>query len=237
MQSVLKKIRVSRAVLAMVHNANDPDRVFDLIEAMYASSDAAQKVVERMSRDPALARVLRERPRLGRIDMEALSRLPEGTLGRTFADHLRECGLDPNLLRVHEAPDAASYVKAHLFETHDVWHVVTGFRPDSAGELGLQSFYFAQNGSRVSMGVFVAGLAFTFLSNFELCEVAMPQVVRGWLLGRRARRLFGTDWKTLMDRPLEEVRAAFCLDLDTVDTILHESETARLSLVPVPVQA
>ncbi|HYO57712.1 Coq4 family protein [Archangium sp.] len=231
MQSILKMIRVSRAVLAMVRNADQADRVFDLIEAMYASSDAAQKMVERMSRDPVIARALRERPRLGRVDLEALSRLPEGTLGRAFADQLREYGLDPNLLRVQEAPDAASYVKAHLFETHDLWHVVTGFRPDSAGELGLQSFYFAQNGSRVSMGVFVAGLVFTFLRRFELCEVMMPQVVRGWLLGRRARRLFGTDWKRLLDKPLEEVRAAFGLELGSVDTILRECETARLSVV------
>jgi ubiquinone biosynthesis protein Coq4 len=228
-------VRVSRAVLGMVRNANDTDRVFDLIEAMYASTDAAQKVVERMSRDPALARVLRERPRLGRMDLETLSRLPEGSLGRAFADQMREYGLDPGLLRVQEAPDAASYVKAHLFETHDLWHVVTGFRPDPVGELGLQAFYFAQNGSRVSMGVFVAGLAFTFLHNFELCEVAMPQVVRGWLLGRRARRLFGTDWKTLLDRPLEEVRAAFGLVPDAVDSLLREYEPPRLS--PVTVQA
>jgi ubiquinone biosynthesis protein Coq4 len=97
----------------------------------------------------------------------------------------------------------------------------------------LQSFYFAHNGSRVSMGVFVAGLCFTFLKNFELCEVAMPQVVRGWLLGRQARRLFGTDWKTLLNRPLEEVRAAFGLELEKVDTLLREFESARPSAAAV----
>lgn len=233
MQAIIKKIRVSRAALAMVRDANDPNRVFDLIEALSASSDATQKTVEQMSRDPELARVLRERPRLGRLDLEELGRLPNGTLGRTFADHLRENNLDPNLLPVQEAPDAASYVKAHLFETHDLWHVVTGFPTTSEGEMGLQAFYFAQSGARVPMGVFVAGLCFTFLNNFELCEVAMPQVVRGWLLGRRARRLFGTDWKTLLDRPLEEVRATFGLELDKVDTILREFERTRLSAATV----
>jgi ubiquinone biosynthesis protein COQ4 len=227
MRNIFKVVRVTRAFLAMVHDANNLDRIFELVEALYASSDAAQRVVERMSRDPVLARALRERPRLGRVDMEALSRLPEGTLGRAFVELLREHGLDPNVLPLREAPDAASYVKAHLFETHDLWHVVTGFRPDSAGEMGLQAFYFAQNGSRVSMGVFVAGLASTFLRNFELCEVAMPQVVRGWLLGRRAKRLFGTDWKALMHKPLEEVRAAFDLELASVDALLREYESAR----------
>ncbi|OJH40908.1 Coq4 family protein [Cystobacter ferrugineus] len=233
MQHVIKTIRVSRAVLAMIRDANDPDRVFDLIEALFASTDAARKAVERMSRDPELARVLRERPRLGRIDLEELGRLPEGTLGRTFADHARRTGLDPSVLPVQEAPDAASYVKAHLFETHDLWHVMTGFPTTSEGELGLQAFYFAQSGSRVPMGVFVAGLCFTFLNNFELCEVAMPQVVRGWLLGRRARRLFGTDWKTLLDKPLEEIRATFSLELDKVDAILREFERTRPFAVTV----
>ena len=233
MRNILKWVRVSRAVLAMARNADQADRVFDLIEALYASSDAAKKMVERMSRDPELARVLQERPRLGHLDLEALGRLPPGTLGRVLADQLREYGVDPNVLRVQQAPDAASYVKAHLFETHDLWHVVTGFRPDSAGELGLQSFYFAQHGTRVSMGVFVTGLVFTFLHRFELCEVAMPQVVRGWLLGRKARRLFGTDWKQLLAQPLEEVRAAFGLELNAVDTFVRECETARLSTVTV----
>ncbi|QRK10779.1 hypothetical protein JQX13_12315 [Archangium violaceum] len=235
MRRILKMIRVSRAVLGMVRDADDPNHVFDLIEAMYASTDTARTVVERMSRDPELARVLRERPRLGHVDVEALCRLPEGTLGRAFVELLREYRLDANVLRVQKADDAGSYVKAHLFETHDLWHVVTGFRPDSAGEMGLQAFYFAQNGSRVSMGVFVVGLAFTFLRRFELCEVVMPQVARGWLLGRRAKRLFGTDWKRLMDRPLAEVRAAFNLDLDSVDRMLREIEVSRFSVVPATV--
>lgn len=235
MRRILKMIRVSRAVLGMVRNADDADRVFDLIEAMYASTDTSRAMVERMSRDPVLARVLRERPRLGYVDVEALSRLPEGTLGRAFVELVREYHLDVNLLRVQEALDPGSYVKAHLFETHDLWHVVTGFRPDSAGEMGLQAFYFAQNGSRVSMGVFVVGLAFTFLRRFELCEVVMPQVVRGWLLGRRAKRLFGTDWKKLMNRPLAEVRAAFGLELDSVDRMLRENEASRLSMVSATV--
>src|SRR6218665_1378406 len=49
------------------------------------------------------------------------------------------------------------------------------------------------------------------------------EITRGWLLGRRARRLIGTDWRPLMDRPLDEVRAMFGLDLERVDALLRES--------------
>lgn len=227
MLDVRHAVRKSRAFISVVRNPGQLDRIIDLVDAVYASPETTRKMVEGMSRDPELARALRDRPRLGVVDMNALGRLPEGTLGRAFADTLRKYNLDQNALPQYEAHDAASYIKAHMLETHDLWHLVTGFNPDPAGELGLQSFYFAQSESRASMSILLAGIACTFLNEFEICVVAMPQIVRGWLLGRRARRLFGTDWNRLMDRPIEEVRATLNLDLARVDELLREYHRPR----------
>ena len=53
--------------------------------------------------------------------------------------------LDPKDILVPENVGSDfDYVRAHLRETHDVWHPVTGFDTDVAGELGLQAFYLAQ---------------------------------------------------------------------------------------------
>jgi hypothetical protein len=40
----------------------------------------------------------------------------------------------------------------------------------------------------------------------------MTQIARGWLLGRQARPLFGTDWKQLWATPLSEVRTRLGLE-------------------------
>ncbi len=38
----------------------------------------------------------------------------------------------------------------HLYQTHDIWHVVTGWGNDLPGEVGLGGFYSAQFGLRPS---------------------------------------------------------------------------------------
>ena len=41
------------------------------------------------------------------------------------------------------ASDAA-YVELRLSQTHDLWHVITGFDTMVAGEIGLQAFHLTQ---------------------------------------------------------------------------------------------
>jgi ubiquinone biosynthesis protein Coq4 len=55
----------------------------------------------------------------------------------------------PRQARSKATVDAILEVTARVlvkrgYETHDIWHVVTGFHTDVAGELGLQAFYLAQ---------------------------------------------------------------------------------------------
>lgn len=215
--------RGGRAFLSLMRDGgNRLDQVFSLLDVVSAQPDQRRRMEEAVERDPQLAHAVLQRPRLGHVDLEALERLPEGTLGRAFVKFLRDNGLDPNALPVREAHDTVSYLRAHLLETHDLWHVVTGFSPDRAGELGLQAFYLAQNRSRPALSLLVTGFIGTFVRHFEGHEALLTQITRGWLMGRRARKLIGTDWKTLMDRPLEEVRARFDIDVARVDAVLRE---------------
>ncbi|PTL75884.1 Coq4 family protein [Vitiosangium sp. GDMCC 1.1324] len=227
MLDIRNLVRGGRAVVSLIKDSDRLDQVFELVDAVNAQPDAARRLMETVAQDSQLAHAVLKRPRLGRVDMDALAQLPEGTLGRAFVGFLRQNGLDPNALPVREADDAVSYLQAHLLETHDLWHVVTGFGPDPVDELGLQAFYLAQNHSRVALSIIMTGVISTFLHRFDRHEAMMTRVTRGWLLGRRAKRLIGTDWKQLMDRPLEEVRTMFGLDLARVDALLGECEAPR----------
>jgi ubiquinone biosynthesis protein Coq4 len=222
--------RAARAFWKVARDASRLEEVFALVDSVSDAPATAARMEATLRAEPAFQRALAERPRLGPVDVAALGRLPEGTLGRAYADFLSANGLDPAALPVREAHDVVGYANAHVFETHDVWHVVTGFGPAVEDELGLQAFYLAQMPNPVAFAILLAGLVNTALFSFDTCAPRMSQVARGWVLGRRARKLFGTDWKRLWERPLAEVRAELQVDVAAVDALVQRPGPAPVAL-------
>ncbi len=217
-------VAYARTAWRMARVLRNPEELQDILElaAVLAPPVAMRRLVERLMHHDTAARAFVERPRLGFLHLAALRALPEGTLGRAFADHLLENGLDPDALPYLEAHTDEEYVRAHMLESHDIWHVLTGFHTDVAGELGVQAFSLAQVGSPFALGILAGGLANTLLYAFSERDVRMRAIVRGWLLGRRARLLFGTPWRQMWELPLAEVRLRHGLDLAAVDGVLPE---------------
>lgn len=211
----------ARALLAysrVVRNTKRLDEVLQFINSFLAAQGDKTLPLLQTFRDTAEgARALRDRPRIGRFDLDELARLPPGTLGYELASHMRKHGLDPAALPVQEAHTDEEYVVAHLHETHDVWHVVTGLGTDDEGEQAIQAFYLAQSPSRVAVAILSMGFANTLLYALDQYVVRMNAIARAWFLGRRAQNLLGVDWKTLWSTPLAEVRARYHIDLDAAD--------------------
>ena len=69
----------------------------------------------------------------------------------------------------------------------------------------------------------------TLLRSMDDLEPRMNAITRGWLLGRRAKPMFGVDWKGQLSRPLEDLRRELNLDLDTVDTEVWKSHGEPLA--------
>lgn len=214
-----------RTAWRMARALRDPEQLQEIIElaGVLAPPTAMRRLVERLMDHDTAARAFVERPRVGLLHLATMRTLPEGTLGRVFADHLLENRLDPDALPYLEARTDEEYVRAHMLESHDVWHVLTGFHTDVAGELGVQAFSLAQVGSPFALGILAGGLANTLLYAFSERDERMRAIVRGWLLGRRARLLFGASWRQMWELPLSEVRQRYGLDLDAVEAVLPGS--------------
>lgn len=202
--------------------SQDPNRLGEV----FAIADRGSKpeilaeTARFVSRDPQGARAIREGVRLGTVDLLELKKLPERTLGRVFADHMIENGLDPRAIPVPTYPPGDfRYVKTHLRETHDIWHVVTGFDTDVAGEIGLQAFYLAQLPSRLSAVLVAMSFVHVATKNIEARDPIMNAVLRGWAIGKQARPFFGFEWAKHWSTPLDEVR-----ELLGVDVALHEAK-------------
>ena len=100
-----------------------------------------------------------------------------------------------------------SFVLAHFGETHDIWHLVTGYGMDELGEASLIGFYSAQFGQAphfaLLLGILFLNTAFFRPADFRR---RMDALTVGWEAGNSADSLFGRDWASLWDTPVFEVR-------------------------------
>src|SRR5581483_1426369 len=95
---------------------------------------------------PGGKRILEERPSIDRehVDFDALRRLPDGTLGREYVRFLDDNHITPDVFQKPEiGDDRIAYVMQRVRQTHDLWHVLTGYTPDVPGEILLQAFTYA----------------------------------------------------------------------------------------------
>ncbi len=225
MRSPLDTIRM---IVGYWRLSQDPNRLGDVfaISDGGANKRTLTEVAEFAARHPQGARALREGTRLGAFDLAQLKQLPPGTLGRVFADHMIENNLDPRSIPVpSHAPGDVRYVRTHLRETHDIWHVATGSHTDVAGEIGLQAFYLAQLPSRLS--AVLISMAFLHLAtkNIEPRDAIMTEIMRGWALGRRAKPLFGFEWAKHWATPLVEVRTMLGIDASLHEAAIPDTQT------------
>ena len=185
-----------------------------VVELGFARSRWARRLARwdetwrRLAGDPRTAPALEARAAFGPIVLDRLGACPPGSLGRVFHDHCRARGLDPNL--VHVPPDdETGWLLNHLYQTHDIWHVVTGWGNDLPGEVGLGTFYCGQLGSPTFFGFMLALILLNVIVRRDDLDGVIAAASAGYAAGRAAEPMFGADWDALWDIPLPEVRRRF----------------------------
>jgi ubiquinone biosynthesis protein COQ4 len=91
-------------------------------------------------------------------------------------------------------------------QTHDIWHVMTGFGTDLAGETGLQAFSFAQTQSPLSVALLAGSIVSTLKSSSSLTPI-VESMQQGWQMGENAHSLLAQKWEENWEKPLSEWRA------------------------------
>ncbi|MFK7896796.1 MAG: Coq4 family protein [Myxococcota bacterium] len=170
-------------------------------------------VIERMRADPEGRRVLDNRTPLppGILTPEAFADFPTDSLGYQYFRHCRDNDLDPQFIaeesekvaREFPATDEHRFTYNRYRDSHDFWHVLTGYGTDMAGEAGVIAWTYAQTRNR--------GYLLIFLLNAMMCtRRGRPDVFKtcwqGYRQGRRDRFMLAIDWNAHMHRPLKTVR-------------------------------
>lgn len=215
MQAMRERLAFVKTLWSFVDLVKHPDhldRVFEISDGMVKQrTDVLEQMAAHFAREPGGAQAIRDKHRI-RFDLADLDTLPEGTLGRVFAGHMRKNGLDPAAIPTLAARDDLEFLRAHLYETHDIWHAVTGYDTDVAGELGLQAFYAAQAPGGLPWVLLAMGLLNTALYSMQDRERRFDAIARGWEMGKRSRPLFGVRWDELWTTPVAEVRRSLGIE-------------------------
>ncbi len=204
-----------RALRNLIANPENTEEVFVIMRAL--SGDAVKDGAARFAATDVGRQVLTAGtdilPKL--CDRDALRRLPEGSLGRRYVTFAENAGITADgLVEASEVvseeymtltEDEALYAR-RLRDTHDLWHVVSGFSTAPFGEVCVVAFSYAQT----------KNLGFAAIALIGALKVARDSGQSGVLraawqayrIGRRAAWLPGADWEALLCRPLHEVRAA-----------------------------
>jgi ubiquinone biosynthesis protein Coq4 len=208
MRNPVRLAKLLASTIRLTRDLGRLDRVFEIndhIVAMRTPADEAAAVAA-FTRTAPGRDALRTRRRLGPLELAPLRALPADTLGGAYARFLDRHAISPASFPALPAARELDYIVAHFYETHDLWHVLTGFDADPAGELGVQAFLLAQYRAFLPLFVIPAVLVNTALYAYEDKERRLDAIARGWTLGRAAGSLVGVDWRPHLARPLGEVR-------------------------------
>ncbi|HEX3593810.1 MAG TPA: Coq4 family protein [Polyangiaceae bacterium] len=199
-----------RALRALVADPDDTAQVFRIIDAL--SGHNAERTLRRLRRTAAGRTLLGERPDvLSRlVDRPTLEKLPAGSLGREYlrfldsegitAEGLRQASIDGRREMSNDDDAELEFLRERLRDTHDLWHIVTGYKGDIIGEASLLAFSFAQTWNP---GVGLIVLTALVRGN----EPSVRRLIAGgFSRGVRAAWLPAVRWEELLHLPLESVR-------------------------------
>jgi ubiquinone biosynthesis protein COQ4 len=176
-------------------------------------------VLAQLRQDPVTAQAIDRRSPCGPIDLDRLQIMTEGSLGEVFASHCRNRGINPNL--VHIAPEGdEGWLLNHLYQTHDIWHVVTGWPNDVRGEIGLGGFYCGQLRSPAFFTFMLSLLLLKTVLRKEPAGPLLDAFVEGYRSGRSTDPLLATAWDEMWEMPLSEVRKRVGITGAAVDTMI-----------------
>lgn len=205
-------VRLLRAINNLQKHPDNTEYVFDI-------SDACNRLnLYGLSKDLLFAKPenqvsLQEMWLLPELDLQMLREKPEGSFGNAYAKHMLSHGFKPDFWRKSEIHNDITYVTVRMRQTHDLWHVMTGFDVDVEGEIGLQAFVLAQTGLPIAIILLVGAMLRAIFKDIKSLPKLMDAVAHGWRMGKKAKSIFPTRWEEIWDQSLLSMQQQYGIDL------------------------
>ena len=201
--SFLAKLALVKASVSMLFGDNSLQTVGDLAYGLLATP-AYDLMAHHLNQDPACAALIRDRYIPPTHDLDTLLTLPPDSLGYIYAAQMKKTGFDPNLHAGMTAKSDAEYVELRLSQTHDLWHIVTGFDTSLISEIGLQAFHLPQFPYPLATMLVANSLISTTLREPDLLPKLLAAIAQGFQMGKTTKPLFAQKWEEGWEKPLTQ---------------------------------
>lgn len=204
----IQRFSALKSGISLVRNPDNLKEVINLSDRLLemVGPEEIQKFSEDLCTHPQAISAIEKRLRVNSCDTRRLKKCSKGSLGDAYIKHLNKNGIKPESLTPPPVKDDFSYVVAHLYETHDIWHAVTGFSTRIEDELGLAAFGAAQLPSPFEYLILAGGILNTIFYQFDERDKRLDAITQGWTMGKRAMPFFGVDWNRLWDVSLITIK-------------------------------
>ena len=210
----IRPLKAWRHMRALIADKEDTEQVFHIIEALngrslernfsaFLNSEAGRQQFAKKEYLPPL------------LDNHAwISALPDGTVGRAYVDFMENEGLSAQGL-VNESErmakdrprynDDLEWFGKRLRDTHDLFHVLTGYGRDALGEASLLGFTYSQNPGRGILFIAYIG-ARELTRHFPKSARVMDCLWEAKRNGKAADKIARQDIQRLLREPLHTAR-------------------------------
>lgn len=204
---------------------SDVSNIFDLSDKLNGSRPMGL-CVKAIQKDPASLALLEERYVGPLYDIDAMLKMPKGSLGWTYGKVMSAMGYDPQFYRIPSTfENDEQYINFRVYKTHDIHHLLTGYSMDNFGELGVISVFAGQIAFPGFVFTDLLSLLMAFFAGETLYSEAETPIEQARTLGYRfrlisdgiemgikARPLFPVKWEEILERPLDELRSEFQIE-------------------------
>ena len=190
---------ILESLTGYVDNVNDVEAALNLYELL-KTSKGLPKELSYVAALPRMKTLIDEGWRPKEVTLDELLALPSDSLGFAYGSHMKHAGLTLNKLNdVSEITSPLEYVSHRMRETHDIFHVLTGFDTSQLGEVGVLGFGMSQFRSPISI-MLIPAFLYKALLNDGPYEVLLDSAVKGIRIGQKGVECipgfkFEDDWE------------------------------------------
>lgn len=209
--------QTAKGIINLVRDPGKTESVHDIEDGL-RQAKYTQVAMEYIRSQPGVESLVEERYLAPSPNLESLIQLPPDSLGYTYASYLKQEGFDPNFYRKLEVENDTTYIMLRLRQTHDIWHLVTGFSTDVVGELGLQAFILAQTRRPMAIVLLAGGLLRALIQSPEDMEKLLDRIAVGYRMGAKAKPFLAQKWEENWEKSISQWRRNLGVELAEVYT-------------------
>lgn len=228
------QLKFARIYFQLVNNPTDTALVFKLGDALserVGELDPAE-VSNYLYSKPHIKQTLEEHYLPPAYKVADLVSFVPGTLGHAYYTHMTANNFEPEFYPPVKIVDDVSYLELRGRQTHDIWHVVTGYGVDVVGEVALQAFYMGQGDDSFAMMLVSAGALYSAIHEPKIMGAIALGIGEGYANGKAAKAFYPVKWEEMWHRPLAEIRAEMNVTLPkTGATTLESIRQPELALI------